>query len=451
MKKTIYTCLVSFQLMQVASNAQITPSDNVICMDVNQPQNPAYTYDSAFTNCMDIGMRQVGISFPWTNLETSPGVFDFSYLDIANVYYPAYNIPVDLTIAPINTNVKSVPSDLVSSNFDDPLMLSRFKKLLDSVFVHIPNLQLSSLVIGSEVDIYLGTNAVQWTQYTSFYSQVAAYAKTLRPSLKVTCEASLPGLTAAGPASYLQTLNSDSDYIGVSYYPLNSDFTVKSFSAMAADFAALIVAYPSKPVCFYQYGFPSASICNSSDNLQAQFITQTFTLWDTYAATIKMIDFTWMHDYSPAVVNYYATYYGVSDPAFLGFLGSLGLRTYAGNGINKPAFEEMICQANQRGYNSLTCLTKINGSDEHPLIFSVSPNPSNDCISITFNDNQWTCYDLKIINSLGQEVFSRQVKNNPESSVIDVSSLPSGIYFVLAKTAMQAIYGGKIIIEKKTI
>ncbi|MBA3704547.1 MAG: hypothetical protein H0W84_01190, partial [Bacteroidetes bacterium] len=137
MKKTFFLIALLFQIS--ITQAQITPANNVIAVDVNQPQNASYTYDTAFAACYNLGMREIGISFPWTNLETSPGIFDFTYLDIANYYYPAHSISVDLTIAPINTNVKSVPSDLSSINFDNTIMINRFKKLLDSIFKHIPN------------------------------------------------------------------------------------------------------------------------------------------------------------------------------------------------------------------------------------------------------------------------------------------------------------------------
>ena len=447
MKKNSCIGILLFYLTIQVLQAQITPANNVISVDVNTPQSSTYTYDSAFTKCLSIGMKEVGLSLPWTSIETSPGVFDMTNFNIANVYYPAYSIPVDLTIAPINTNVKSVPSDLLSTNFDSPAMVARFKKLLDSIFVHTTNLQLSSLVIGSEVDVYLGTNATLWTQYTSFYSQVTAYAKTLRPSLKVSCEASLGGLTTTS-ASTLQTLNAYSDYTGVSYYPLNSDFTAKPVNVIVTDFAALVAAYPSKPIYIYQYGYPSATICNSSLNQQAQFITQTFTAWDTYKSNIKMIDFTWMHDYSPAAVSYYSTYYGITDPVFLGYLGSIGLRTYSGSGTNKPAFDELICQANQRGYNSLTCITGLSGTAENKLTFSISPNPASDHIYVAFSDNQFDCFELKIVNQLGQEVLKKSIENNLEINCIDVSRLPSGIYFVHAETDKHDIYNQKIVIKK---
>lgn len=441
MKNIFLLSTLLFQL--ILTKAQISPLNNIIAIDINQPQNSSYTYDSAFTNCYNIGMREVGISFPWPNLETSPGVFDFTYLDIANYYYPLKNIAVDLTIAPINTNIKSVPSDLSSVNFDNATMVNRFKILLDSVFLHIPNLQISSFVIGSEVDIYIGSNSSLWSQYTSFYTQVAAYAKSLRPGLKVSCEASLGALTTTAP-TFLQTLNASSDYIGVSYYPLNNDFTAKPVNTVATDLTALVSAYPSKPIYIYQYGYPSAAICSSSENQQAEFIKQTFNAWDTYAANIKMIDFTWMHDYSPAALSYWSTYYGVSDPAFIGFLGSIGLRTYSGNGTNKLAYNELVCQANQRGYNSLTCITEIDKLNEKQTTFSFFPNPTNEYLHITFSENK--SFQLNVFNHLGQEVLNTIIEGNSFTNQMNVSEFPPGVYFICVQT-----YKGKFFTQKISI
>lgn len=447
MKKVIV--FVTLLFLSGIMRGQITPTNNFISIDVNTPQSASYTYDSAYSKCYSIGMREIGLSFPWTNLETSPGVFNFTYLDIANIYYPASGMPVDLTIAPVNTNIKSVPSDLVSLNYDDPIMVNRFKALLDSIFIHIPNLQLSSLVIGSEADIYLGTNATLWTQYTNFYSLVSAYARTLRPSVKISCEAKLEGLTTYA-STYLQTLNTYSDYIGVSYYPLNSNSTAKPVSVVATDIASVVAAYPTKPICFYQYGYPSATVCNSSLNQQEQFIAQTFTTWDMYAANIRVIDFTWLHDCSPAALSATDAYYGISDSIFNGFISSIGLRTYSGNGSNKPAFDELICEMFQHGYNSIVCATGINevNADDEDLV--LAPNPAKDGIYVTLKNGQFDFAEITIYNEMGENVLSKRIENGVKGNLINVDGLCSGIYFVSVKTDNQKDYWTKkIIIERK--
>ena len=408
------------------ANAQITPANNTISVDITLPQSTSYTYDSAFVSCRNLGMKQTGLFFTWTAIETSPHVFNFSNLDIANIYYPAYNTPIDITIAPIATNHLEVPSDLANFPLDSSIVINRFKILLDSIFAHIPSLQLSSMEIGSEMDVYLGTNSVKWTQYTNFYSAVSAYAKTLRNNLKIASEATFNGLTGS-TSTYMQTLNTYSDYIAVSYYPLNSNFTVKPVSTIPTDFASIIALYPSKPIYFTQYGYPSSSVCNSSNTLQSQFIQQTFTSWDTYSSHIKMIDFTWMHDLSPASINYYSTYYGITDTVFLNYLGSLGLRTYSGNGTNNPAYDELICQAKQRGYNTLTCITGIS-EIEKETNFTVFPNPFTSETTLKINDNVKNL-SLTIYNAFGQEV--KQEKNiSAPTLILKRENLPSGVYFL---------------------
>ncbi|MCK9208685.1 MAG: hypothetical protein M0P66_16355, partial [Salinivirgaceae bacterium] len=302
--KMILRIMVLFGLLpSITIKGQITPVDNIIGIDVSTfPQNAGFNYDSCFLLGKNLGMGSVGIFQNWTAIETAPFTYDFAIMDIANYYYPAYSMPVDLTITPIHTNNLEVPSDLTSVAFDDPIFINRFKTLLDSIKVHIPNVTLSSLVIGSEFDVYLGTDAALWTQYANFYNSVSSYAKTLWPGLNVATELTFKGITSQN--GFAQVLNSNSDFIGVSYYPLNNDFTVKPVSTVPVDFATLVGLYPTKPICFYQYGYPSSTVCNSSEALQARFITQTFSAWDTYAANIRMIDFTWLHDLDTALVNY---------------------------------------------------------------------------------------------------------------------------------------------------
>ena len=108
-------------------------------------------------------MESIHLTFAWSSIEPTSGLFDSNYisnvLDIANIYYPAYGTKVELQIPTMNTNVKVTPTDLISIDFDDIIMINRFKTLLDTLFTHIPNVQLSALNIGNESDIYMGSNA----------------------------------------------------------------------------------------------------------------------------------------------------------------------------------------------------------------------------------------------------------------------------------------------------
>lgn len=433
-----------FVLISVVLKAQVNPTLNKLSMDVSTyPQNSSvYNYDSCFAVGKNLGMQQLGVFQNWTALETSPNVYNFAILDIANIYYPAYNMLLDLTITPIHTNKLEVPSDLVNTAFNSTVMITRFNKLLDSVKAHMPNVTLSSLVIGSEHDVYMGNNSTSWSNYTVFYNAVIAHAKVLWPGLKVATELTFDGITTY--SALAQTLNTNSDYIGVSYYPLNSNFTVKPVTTIPADFATLVALYPSKKLCFYQYGYPSSATCNSSNTMQAQFITQTFLSWDAYAANIRMIDFTWLHDLDPVQVAFWGNYYGLTNPAFLEFLKTLGFRNYTGNGSDKPALNELRCQAKQRGFNilPLNCSVTSLNKNGYEIEVSIYPNPATSSLNIKGINE-------KVTKIVIYDMFGKRVEEMEFLNSIDVSHLKEGVYFLkLVNSDQDKIYTSKFIISK---
>lgn len=415
-------------LSVVRVRAQVTPSNNIISVDVStMPQNASFDYNACFALGKDLGMRSVGLHQSWTALEIAPNTFNFTILDIANAYYPAYNMPIDLNIDPIETNVLEVPSDLKSVAFDNANFIKRFKTLLDSVKVHIPNTSnISSLVIGSEIDIYLGSNNQQWQRYTTFYNAVADYARTLWPGVKVAVELTYDGLSNFNTQA--QTLNAKSDIIGVSHYPLNSNFKVKPVSAVEDVFSNVSKLYPSKPIYFYQFGYPSSKVCGSSEIMQRQFITQTFKSWDTYANNIKMVDFTWLHDLDTAAVRRNGQYYGIKDSSFLEFLRTLGLRTWNGNGQNKAAFFELQCEAKYRGFNKLPilCTGGTNEKLSPEISIEIEPNPSSFQLNVKL-DKPIIGADVLIYNSYGQ-LINRQSLLANTSFRIETSTYKSGVY-----------------------
>lgn len=416
------------------SHAQIIPTNNFIGIDVStQPQDTNFTYNSCFVLGTSLGMSVVGLFQNWDSIEKTPNTFDLSIFDIANIYYPAFNMPLKLTIAPIHTNNLEVPSDLTTTAFNNPVLINRFKTLLDSVIAHIPNVTISSLVIGSEHDVYMGTNATSWSQFTTFYDSVSAYAKTLWPGLKVATELTFSGITTYN--TFAQALNTNSDYIGISYYPLNDDFTVKPVSTIPTDFETLVDLYPSKPLYFYQYGYPSSPTCNSSEVKQAQFISQTFTTWDAYASNVNMINFTWLHDLDTAAVNYYGSYYGITNAKFLEFLRTIGLRTWDDNGTDKLAFNELRCQAKLRGYNNLNinCATSVkNGSNNKNNSIILFPNPVQSFLSIetTFDPAN---ANIKIYNTQGQVV--KRISNiNDRHMNIEMADMMNGVFLIVLQS-----------------
>jgi hypothetical protein len=278
-------------------------------------------------------------------IETSPKVYSTTVLQPTNSLLPQNGLSVSLMIAVINTSLKDMPSDLSSLAFDDPQVIARFETLLDQVFAAIPNAQLASLGIGNEIDGYL-TTATQWTQYANFYAAVSAYARTKRPGLKVGVQGTLYGMLANQAA--FQALGKVSDVFLVSYYPLNSDFTVKDPSVVSGDLSTLVAAFPGKPIQIREAGYPTGSTVNSSTAMQSTFVSNLFSAWDQQANSIEYLCVTRLYDKTDAEIVNDAAYYGITDPKILNFIQTLGLRT--ADGTDKPAMSTLTTQASARGW-----------------------------------------------------------------------------------------------------
>jgi hypothetical protein len=347
--RRLAVCLIlASSLGCTSSKAQPLPKgERLLSIDLTWAAND--DFGGAYRLGKSVGMQVTNLSVQWDELEPSPGhyVSSDNLLQNANSFFPTQGVAVSLMVGFIDTNNLRLPSDLVGKPFDDPEVIERFKRLMDYVFSQIPNLELTSLSLGNEIDGYLASDERLWQQYTKFFQETSAYAKTKRPGLVVGSKLGFGGLT--GNAQNLSAdLVRSSDAVMLTYYPLGADFTVKNPEVVFDDFAKLVQAFPDKPIYILELGYPSSSVIGSSETLQAQFVQNVFRAWDEQAAHIKLIDFLWLHDISPELVNELGTYYGLDNQNFLEYLATLGLRTHQGEA--KPAFDMLGQEAKRRGW-----------------------------------------------------------------------------------------------------
>jgi hypothetical protein len=318
--------------------------DRQLAIDIKQAKNEDYA--DAFNIGKKVGMQRVGVYINWKDLEPEPNKFDYPYFSAINDFYPANDTSVDITITPINTSIDVRPADLKGRPLDDPEVVARFESAIDKIIVSLPRVEIGSLVIGSEMDAYAGKDESKWKSYVSFYKKVADYVHNKYPGVKVATELTYQGAVSS---RYAGELNESSDIIGISYYPLEGNFTVREPKTVKKDFARLLENFKgSKPVYFYQYGYPSSKYVGSSEDKQASFIKETFEAWDLYKSRVKMIDITWLTDMSTAELNTTSKFYRSFDRRFTDFLSSIGLRSYSGR--EKPAFDQMKKELKARGW-----------------------------------------------------------------------------------------------------
>jgi len=308
-------------------------------------------FGKAYAAAKQAGIDFVPFSQQWDQIETSPGVYANEYFAIVNSFYPADNMKVAMDINPFDTNNDRRPADLKGTPMNDSTVISRYNNMITWVFNQIPNVNLVCFGIGNEIDIYLGTNQTRYEEYAQFFQCTSAHVRSLRAGLKVGTKATFNGLMGSATKTLLQNVNAYSDAVLVTYYPLNADFTIKDPNVtVQIDFQALCDLYAGKLIYFLEAGLPTSSKLGSSENKQAVFIQQVFRQWDNHTDQIKVVSFLWLHDPSDAELDTYEAYYGLSDPNFLAYLGTLGLRT--NTGVDKQGFKTLVAEANARGWAS---------------------------------------------------------------------------------------------------
>jgi hypothetical protein len=333
------------------SGSSVVPKGaRTFAIDVREAKNE--TYDQAFSLAQALKVSDTKISLDWNLIETSTG-FDFTIPDTIDAYYPAKNMPVTLVFRPIDTNRNTFPSDLQSKALDDATLIARFQAFLSAVKGRLPHTSIAYIQIGNEVDGYLGTDPVNWAAWNSFFKQARSTAKALWGSnIKVGCIGQYKGLTQASTRAFYQSLNSSTDIVSLTYYPLLENFTVRSSTEISADFQALVQLYPGREIVFQECGYPSSAACKSDQNSQSLFIQAVFSAWDEHPSAIIHIDFAWQTDVSSATVDQWVLQYGMSTSpdvqAFKGYLASLGLRDESGQA--KTALATLKNQLLQRGW-----------------------------------------------------------------------------------------------------
>ena len=136
-----------------------------------------------------IGVNLFGMSPEWQELETAPNTFLFqdliikplTLLDPDKTKLKSYILVLKI----IDSNRKTVPSDLSENSFDDPIVINRFKSLIDGISILSEIGRVTHILIGNEVDGYLTMNSSELNAFSIFYQQIVDHVHTKIPSVKV--------------------------------------------------------------------------------------------------------------------------------------------------------------------------------------------------------------------------------------------------------------------------
>ncbi|MHC4456761.1 MAG: hypothetical protein ACYS0I_06640 [Planctomycetota bacterium] len=333
--------------IKIKSDLTVTPKGNrLLNIDIS-PSEELDEVDAFSFVRSRVGIDAALAGGSWPEVETAPGKFNYPELKRANSIYKDVKIMLELN--PIESFIRTVPSDMETVPFDDPVMIARFKKLLDVVFSQLPDLQITALWIGNEVTGYLDKSG-EWDAYQTFYETVGAYAKNIRPGIKVGSAGSMDDWNNIAKSKFKQakTLNQTSDIIVFTCYPTPGNVK-NAFDTLTSEFAG-------RPIYIKEIGCTSSSRIGSSEETQAEFVKEVFRAWDEHASQIEYLSFHPLHDFSKELVTGLLELFGKSEDedALLNMeiMTSFGLRTYSGKGKDKLAFRALIQEARARGWGA---------------------------------------------------------------------------------------------------
>lgn len=310
------------------------------------------TFDQNIALASELGIEFIALHLNWTSIETSPNNFEdpFSALELLSQYAQNNNFKFSLTIRPIDIPGKTVPADLKNTRFSDAEMINRFKSLVDFIFSKVDPSILLNFQIGNEIDGYDTSNepATFWDDYGIFLREITAYIHLINPSVKVGFTGTLDGLIEQ--STLFLSLVQNVDILGVTYYPLNSDFSVREPNSVFTDFDNLVTIFGNTPIYIQEVGYPTSSLNNSSELKQAEFYSNLFKAWDLHSKEIKSVKILRLNDLSLQGAQESAEPYGITCAKFVEYLRTLGIRTYENEGTNKQAFNVIKMNLSERNW-----------------------------------------------------------------------------------------------------
>ncbi|MEO0403597.1 MAG: T9SS type A sorting domain-containing protein [Bacteroidota bacterium] len=421
-----------FLLISGLVMAQVPQGNRILAWQVDHAEDG--DFDAAYQIALSTCMESTHLFFTWSSLEPDTGNYNAAtiqgYLDIINAYYPAYGSKADLQFAIINTVAKEMPSELEELPLNHPIVISRLKTALDTIFNHIPDLELNSLNIGNESDIFFGDSPEQYQQLGALLDSVAPYAQEKyfalhQEPLKIGTTFTLEGLTHEPTATPCALVNNTRDLITTTYYPLTNGFEMASPDVVFEDFDALTTQYQEVEIHFAECGYSTSELCNSNEQQQADFYSNVFTAWDNHIDQIKYISFFKTTDWGQAQIEEFIDYYNIIDPAFAAYLGTLGVRTWEGSSSPKMAWDRIICELESRDWCNQPCV--VNVEENTGLHSKLFPNPAQNNFTIELMDAEPT--NIIVRDASGRIQANIQTKGS-YSTTLSCNDWAPGMYFV---------------------
>ena len=388
----------------------------------------------------EVCVEYAHFSFPWNSIEHDIGNFNFVDFDARMNEVRAHgNIKIELNLPPLNMMFKEFPLDLQNDSINSSKVVARYKIFLDSVFNHLQGINIELLNIGNEHAPWLtslGYDDPAIGQFMIYFAHVSPYAKNLYAAinqgkiLKTGTTFTWGALTKPETAPILHFMldEMNTDVVSVNYYGIEDNFKVKTSEQVKKDIDTIVAKYNDLgiPIYFTECGYPSGDTCNSSETLQAEFVKAIFESWDKHSTVIDYVSFFKLTDWTWETVNWLTNVMGMNGehaPVFREYLRTLGFRNI--DGSEKAAMDTLRSELAKRSWCESVMPSSTNNAVSEVFAANIFPNPAQNGINITTNNNETTTILLYNLN--GTLIKSEQ---GGKSIYLDVSVLSQSVYLL---------------------
>lgn len=273
-----------------------------------------------------LGLNGSVASFKWSEVEPPNAEKDLKKITDYVGLITLLGAESAVTIQTIDTNNKTIPSDL-AYGWDDPRVLARWDSFLTTV-TPLFGQRVKHLSLGNEVDGWLNLHPEEVKAYKVFLAKGRDAVKRIRPDLKV-------GVTVMAQSylsnpAWTRDLTSGMDTHFVTYYAMGEEFKVKDSEAISKDLAALLAFDSSRPMIVQEIGMPASELLGGSEAKQAAFVRQVIQAFSGKGAQAPLVAWFMSTDFAPGMVKALEGYYKLELPAFAAYLGTLGLKNHKG-------------------------------------------------------------------------------------------------------------------------
>lgn len=304
------------------------------------------TLDQAFGEVITAGANSYELSVTWASLESAPGVVDVSGLDnLLTIIQSAGQIPY-LVIKTVDTVSLEIPLDLRDAsdanqlaggrNFDDPVIVNRFRAVLDAVVPLLVQRGGFFLSVGNEIDVNFSLAPARKTPFLNFLIASRQHCQQIDSRLAV--GATLTFDVLSSDPAYFDSIRDNSDALAINYYPLTNG-TVRSPGLVASELGAVVQRAGTKAVLIQEAGYPSGALNGSSEGMQRDFVENLYDYVST-EPRIRFLSSLHLADYTAAELQGFIAFFNSSDPQFIEFLSTLGMR--GNDGAAKLSYSALL-------------------------------------------------------------------------------------------------------------